>query len=268
MSSDEIKNKLINFIEGQLSAEENALVEKALKEDKELQKEYQELKELFSAMEAQEEYSPDPNMRINFLAAIEEEKVLLKDTKVRSLANPFAKYFLNNWMNMAAAVALLFLGFSFGLWTKNSVDQQQEIAALKEEMEATKQMLITTMKDQQLASSRLDAVNQTRDMQIDEDLLESLIKVVKEDGNLNVKLAALDALKTVKTEQKVKDAMIEILIQQNDPLVQVYVINALTEVEDKRTASTLKKLIKDESTYELVKEEAQLALFKVNKSIF
>ncbi len=263
MSTEDKNIQLVKYLEGELSPEESANLESTLKHDPDLKKEFQELKELFGLLGNQEEYLPDAALKMEFLEILENEKARLTETTpIRNIQ----KQGFPQWFSVAATVSLLLIGTFTANWIKHSTDQQNEIKALKEEVSITRKLLLLAISDQQ-ASTRLEAVNSVNKIEMDDELVISMIRVVKDDSNLNVKLAALEALKPMTSDYRVNDAFLKLVAERDEPLLQIYLIQMLSEMEDEKSIAAIQALLVDENTAELVREEAQLALFRINKTM-
>ena len=98
----------------------------------------------------------------------------------------------------------------------------------------------------------------------DKEIVDVLIKTMNNDPNSNVRVAALEALQNFSGEPYVKKQLISSLGTQKDPFVQIKLIQLLTKMRERSVISTLNKIIKDQSTIEVVKEHAVMGVNKLN----
>lgn len=261
MNSQEIRIKLIDYIEGNLVPEEKNTIKKLLQKDPNLQKEYETLKRILEDISDSTEEIPSPELKVNFLEAIEEEKKRMKEKK--TWAGGHQKTLLV--LGIAASLTLIIMNINFKNGIFNSLNTEKEISHLQE---AKKDSLIMEMTSHPLASERLNAVNSAANLPMDKVLLDSFLKVISGESNQNVKIAALKALEDEKENSSVRKVLYNLTLNHKDPIVQIYAIDYLARLEDEKSNQILSQLLSDEATMEVVKEEAHLALFEINKNIY
>ncbi|MFZ1809170.1 MAG: HEAT repeat domain-containing protein, partial [Cyclobacteriaceae bacterium] len=86
---------------------------------------------------------------------------------------------------------------------------------------------------------------------------EALIKTLNEDGNVNVRLAALDALRPYVRESYVRESIIRSIANQSSPMVQVALAELMVELQEKKSVKELRKLLEEEATPNDVKERIE-----------
>ncbi|MTI38656.1 HEAT repeat domain-containing protein [Fulvivirga lutimaris] len=250
--------ELINdYIDGYLSGELKVYVEKHIEEDKEWKATYEKYAELNELMNNDKELEAPASLRKDFQQFLDHE--IENQTKVVPM-----NVGLNNKRRyqIAAAVAILAVGYILGIsMNKGNTD---EIDQLRNEMAATKALVLNSLDDQS-ASSRLGAVNASYSMEaMDDDIVQAFVKTLNTDENINVRLAALEALSRYADKENVRKALIESLSTQDKPAVQIVLINLLVQLKEKRAIEPLKKLTEDEENMEAVRDEANYGIFKLS----
>ncbi|WP_028295667.1 HEAT repeat domain-containing protein [Olivibacter sitiensis] len=120
--------------------------------------------------------------------------------------------------------------------------------------------------DSSSASIRLAAIlDIEKSGRMNDQTLEMLSKTMNEDANSNVRLAAFDLLSQYAYEPSVADVFIKSLATQDDPLVQLSLINLLGNVDNQEVDETLFALANDPETFTAVKDEAYAVLLSQNK---
>lgn len=181
------------------------------------------------------EAEPDPRQRRRFEAMLTAYAAGHSRTSV-----PWAWFGWLRPLPGALALAALLAGFWGGWWlhdnnraTRN--DQAEEIAALREEVHATDELVVLSMLQQESANNRLEGVSFSRrisnpDPQIEQALLHSL----QYDPSADVRLAALDALQRAGNGGGSADAVARGLIEafpyQKSPLLQVALVDSFLEL--------------------------------------
>jgi len=251
---------MIDYLDGNLTGELKDFVTKHIEKDGRWKHEFGKLKELSTLMDNSIELTPDPSLRAEF------EKMLAEEIAVAS-TKPAAKTIHwsspKMWMQIAASVAILVVGVLVGN-KFNADSQQQELTALRLEMEATKQLVLSSLGNQS-ASSRIGAVNASYQMNaMDDDIVNALINTMNTDGNANVRLAAVDALTEFADEENVRKALISALATQDKAVVQIALINLMVRLKEERAIQPMQQIIQDENSIEVVKDEANYGVFKLS----
>ena len=97
------------------------------------------------------------------------------------------------------------------------------------------------------------------------DVLNRLSGTIQNDGNSNVRLAALSVLEKYKEDAYVSNLLVTSFNHQDDPMVQLVLVNLLGKMPNIQIDEKLYALVNDPSTLELVKDEAYHILLKENK---
>jgi hypothetical protein len=250
--------ELINdYIDGYLSGDLKVYVEKHIEEDKEWRAEYEKSAELNALMSDNQEISAPDTLKVDF------EKFLNQEIENQTKVVPINSGSNNNRRyQIAAAVAILAVGYILG--TSLNKGNTDEIDKLRNEMAATKALVLNSLDDKS-ASSRLGAVNASYSMaDIDNDIINAFVITLNTDENTNVRLAALEALSKYADNENVRKALIESLSTQDKPDVQIVLINLLVQLKEKRALEPLKKLTEDEGNMEAVRDEANYGIFKLS----
>jgi hypothetical protein len=167
---------------------------------------------------------------------------------------------------MAWSIALVALGTYIGLQLGNAKsNSQQDLAAMHTELTNMRQMVALSMLQQQSASQRLEGVTWTRrEGQLDPEVLAALMRTLRHDPSVDVRLAALDALSRHAGQPLVKKTVVDALQEQQSPLVQVALIDQLVEWRDVDAAPRLEKLRQMPDVNPTVRQRADWAISKLN----
>src|SRR5690606_24931022 len=94
--------------------------------------------------------------------------------------------------------------------------------------------------------------------QASETLVDALVNTMNSDKNVNVRLAAINALSEMMDKnQKIKTELINSLSVQENPLLQISLIQVLTESGVKEAKDEIESISNNENTNEQVKEYAK-----------
>ncbi len=257
MEKEKLENLLIDYIDGHLIDAERANLEAELARKGEAFRLYEQLKAVMNAMHKSAPLEPSAQLRPAFEKALREE--------MQGKPRGRQVFFRPTFFQAAAAVALVFSGVAIGFWIKDTNQQKEEMLALRREVEATKHVMQSMLDNTNSASQRLQGVNVALQMQTaDDEVVKALVKVMNEDANSNVRLAALDALTKFQTVPEVRMALIQSLSTQKDPIVQIALIQLLVRMKEKDVVKDLERMVDDEQNIKAVKDEAYNGILKLS----
>ncbi|MEQ9415520.1 MAG: HEAT repeat domain-containing protein, partial [Cyclobacteriaceae bacterium] len=165
----------------------------------------------------------------------------------------------------AAGIALVLLGLAGGYWLNKTGQQERELAALRKEMEATKQTMMAMLGNDQSASQRMQGVSVALTISSpDSDVVIALEKTMMSDPNTNVRLAALEALSKFVQEASIRKILTESLSKQDDPMVQIALIQLLVNLKERGVVNDLEKIIENDKSIDAVKDEAYTGIIKLS----
>jgi hypothetical protein len=90
-------------------------------------------------------------------------------------------------------------------------------------------------------------------------LLDALFEVMKNDPNVNVRMAALDVLSAKMSDAIIRKRLVYAMLEQENPMVQLMMIQLFSGTGEKDFLEQLGKIIQDPGTDEEVREEARFS---------
>lgn len=119
--------------------------------------------------------------------------------------------------------------------------------------------------DQLSASERISAVKLSdrvpeNTAALDGEITEILIYTMNNDENINVREAASEALFRFRSEPRIRTALVNSLSKQQDPLMQITLINMLVELKEKSAINEMQKLLMDTDTRDVVKTRLEVGI--------
>ena len=94
----------------------------------------------------------------------------------------------------------------------------------------------------------------------DSEVFDALLRTLNEDANVNVRLSAVDALQRFAGNSEVRTELRQSLPRQTSPLVQIALIDSLTEARDRAAVGVLEQLQQRSDVDPAVKARIQRAL--------
>lgn len=255
----------------------------------------QELNTLLQRMETSPSRQPGPALRENFeymlrsesekLAAAGGLKGPLSAGRSPLRSSPTGTSILRRMItgeSTIGRIAAIFLVLAIGIWIgtrlPGSPSRRQvaassssggspdspsrgEIAGLKNEVKDMKEALLFTLLKEESASQRLRAVSYTEDISNpDQTIINALVMTLNHDKNTNVRLAALYSLARYSDNPAVRDSLVRSLNIQTEPIVQIVLINLLTEMKEVKAIKPLRDIISNEKTLKDVRSMAEKGL--------
>ncbi len=164
-------------------------------------------------------------------------------------------------VGIAASIILFISGFLAGRTHTENNFKDQEIADLKAEVNETKNLMILSLFKQQSASKRIQAVNYAEKLdELQPEVLDALLHSLNNDQSTNVRLASLEALSKYTYDPSIRTELIKAFDQESDPVIQVNMINLMVLLNEKSSAIIMQKLVNDDNTDTLVKDQARKGL--------
>jgi len=272
MKCDETGELLPDYLQGRLSADQAAEVEKHLAACAGCGEEAALWKNLALLPEEQ----PSPVVESRFKAMLESyqegrwEKTNLASEKSKTPVPML--WGLGNWRQLPAAGivwAVLFLacGYFIGKHADRGSDAaaQAQLNEMRQELGATRQMVALSMLQQQSASQRLEGVSwTTRLPEPDPKVMGALMHTVRFDNNVDVRLAALDALSRYADRPEVRRELVDVLQSTQSPMVQVALIDLLVDLHDKSAVPQFRKFQQDPKVNPTVKKRVDWGIQQLN----
>ncbi len=165
----------------------------------------------------------------------------------------------------AWSAALLVIGVLIGTHVNTAApSRSEELTAMHAELTNMRQLVALSMLQQQSASERLQGVswsgNQTH---LDPQVQAVLLRTLRYDNSVDVRLAALDALSRHAGQPLIHQGVVDALQEQQSPLVQVALIDQLTEWRDPDAAQRLRNFQQTPNLNPAVRQRAEWAISKL-----
>jgi anti-sigma factor RsiW len=280
MNCQQIEELLPDYLQGALSAAQAAEVEQHCEHCASCAQDIVMWKKL--ALLPQETPSVESRQRFDAMMHAYSTTVAETAASVRAAANsaqqqptaakPYGNFIA--WLRspfgaVAWSAALLLIGLYAGTHISNrtTTAPSDEIASLHAEVTSMRQLVALSMLQQQSASERLQGVSwSTREDHLDPQVQAALMRTLRSDGSVDVRLAALDALSRHAAQPLVRKNVLDALQEQQSPLVQVAMIDQLTEWRDPGAAQSLRLLEQTPNLNPAVKQRAEWAIAKLQES--
>jgi HEAT repeats len=269
MNCEECRIRIPELWQGALEGDARAAIELHLASCLQCRTENEHLSAVWSGLGQIPSYDPSPALRTRFYEKLEAYQQGFVES---SLATPRKHFLRTVWqwwtarpaMQFALSAAMLAAGFFAGFSIQHSVQHGREdsqLGQLHNEVTSMRQMIALSLMQQQNASDRLKGVNWAyRVEQPDTEVLAALLYTVNHDPNINVRLAAVDALRAFTNSPVATRGLTQAIAKQDSPMVQIALIDQLTDMRDRNAMPALRELIGNVSVNPEVRQRAQWAL--------
>jgi len=245
------------------------------------QRDFASLRDTLDRLDAMPTPKPSPRLRAGFYAMLEDEKRSAAASPARTAAarRPARRQLWRWILSPLAAGGLLVLGFLAGQYAPsrqaapattapaaNPTDAatQQELADLRKKVDSMTQLVGYSLLQQQPAGERLKGVLAAQHLNGESDeVITKLINTLALDPSTNVRLSALEALYQHADKDVVRAGVLASLSREQNPLVQVSMIDFLVAARDREAASTLQDLARSDKVDRSVRDAAQRALVQI-----
>ena len=240
--------QILAYLAGEPDEELRAGIAGWIESSNEAQQRVAELQSLEQLFSDSLEYEPPAEMLYMF-----REKIAVERERA---ANSF------RWYQAAAAVVLLIGGFGVGRLVPGLNQNTTELGDLKNEVQLLQQMVMTSSLRNHSASERLKVINtiENSDAPPDVDLVGALVHTMNNDESPNVRTAAVEALGKFIDQEAVRAELVHSLGEQDNPMVQVTMINLLMKAGEKSAIGPIRRIAGNENSPPEVRRTAEIAL--------
>lgn len=261
MKCEEVEAIMIDYLDNILDDEHRKEIENHLGTCERCLEELRDSQEVMQMISKGEIIKPDDSMRINFYHMLHSEIKKSENKSNEAIQKSSIPWYNHTIYRIAAGITLLICGTFLGLIIHTGLintNNRKELAQLHSEVAALKQTAMFTMLKDESSSDRIQAVNYVNDLESpDIQVIEVLVKTLNHDKNVNVRMAAAYALARFADQRSVCDSLVRSLSFQDDPILQITLINILLERREKSALKPIQQIITNKNTLKEVKAVAE-----------
>lgn len=159
------------------------------------------------------------------------------------------------------AVVCVAAGLVGGYQMAGGGARSAEIAQLQDEVMKTQRMVALSLLQQQSATERLRGVTYSNRVEsADPEVLQALIRTVKYDTSVDVRLAAVDALARYSAQPEVRTGIVDALAAPQSPLVHLALIDLAVDARVTQAQGVLRNIENNPDMNRYVRERANWGL--------
>lgn len=285
MEAQEFKDLLPDYVLEKLTMAQNLTVEAYIADHPDALKDVESLIALqsYSAVVP----TPSPQMDRSFYASLEKEIDQESDEKNHNPSSQSKPIALNSWRKTifqgVAAVAILLIGLlvgnTFDFGNETVIDENnaptgragefakaetQSIEDAENETEIVRGQLVIALAGQASASKRLQAVSEVNKMNnANDQVIMALFKMLNNDPNVNVRLAAVTSLSKYVDNPKVREGLVMSITKQESPLVQIALAELMVTLKEQKSIDSMETLLKQPDINAAVKLKLEESIKRI-----
>ncbi len=259
-----VTDRISDYLLNELDRMQKAEVDSHLQECSMCREEYDSLLRLWAKLGTMPEEKPGRDARVRFYAMLEAYQEGAKHQEYSSAFGAAVKSLIARFwpsdplFQVGIAIALLIVGLIGGSRIASPGLEQTELSSLRGEVQMMGRLLTVSLLNQQSASERLRGVSWTNQIdQADPQVVTALVKTLKYDSNVNVRLAAVDALGKFVDDPNVRTEVVGALPVQESPLVQIALIDLMVQEGITQSTPVMQRMASDPNLNTVVKKRIE-----------
>jgi hypothetical protein len=284
MHCENCKAQLQLWWDDQLTSEERAELKTHLDECEDCHQEFAANLEVWELMGRLPVPEPSGDMQATFNAALGRFKQSVGEPAgMRSAGfGGFWQLFrLQPWLATAFSLLLIAGGVGLGYAIRRPalattattaaatdaaqpVSDRQQLAALSTQVHEMREMMMLSLLQNPSASERMRGVSYTSDIKnVNPGMADALLATLNNDPNVNVRLTTLEALTHFANDPKVREGLVQSILEQDSPLVQSALADVMLKLQEKRAVKSFKKLLKQKDLNGMVKTKIEQTISRL-----
>ena len=204
-----------------------------------------EYESLLRAVDGMKVPEPSAEMDQKFQAMLEEAKKarFLEEREPVRRQSPFFGPRPGLLPRLAVVLSLVVVGWFLG-YQLTPRPERARIDLLASEVQEMKRTVMLAMLENSSAAERMKAVQYAQEVtEPDESVLDALARTVNDDANVGVRLMAVNALAHYAAYPRAREALIQSIVWQKSPLVQLALADVMLALNEKRAVEPIRRII-------------------------
>jgi len=264
MTCQDTRELFLGFLHNELSPRQRRRVDHHLAECPACNQELQDISEMWTRLGVFPEVRPSRDLRKRFyqrLETIVQTPAPVPAPDGKGWRKWIPRLSPSPVVQLIPLALLVIAGFGMGLLTTGVLAPGGAMRSMQREMVQMKQLLAGSLLQQQSPSYRIMGANQSANIsRLDPTLIQILSDTLNGDANVNVRLATVDAIYRHRRHPQIRQLAAESLGKQTSPLVQISLIELLSDLPGEQSRQALRDLSQREDVHPQARESARQAL--------
>ncbi len=274
MQCENDKEQLTLYMNNQMTDAERVAFENHLATCAECKEELHASQKVWDLMGEIPVPEPARDMQLRFNAMLDVYKAQTEDLQsaMPSILQRLKQLFtLQPGFAVAYSMALIIIGVGAGYLVNsksnvggitnasgNVSSANTSIDSLKTQVHEMKEMVMLALLQNPSASERIRGVSYTSEIKgVNKNIVEALLTTLSNDPNINVRLMTLDALTHFANDPAVREGLVQSIIEQDSPLVQSALADAMLKLQEKRSVQPFRKLLQQKDLNIMVRSKIE-----------
>jgi len=259
------KENIVHYLHGELPALQRKEMESHLQTCDSCREELNAALKLWDMFEELPIEPPSANMEADFRRMLNGFKY-----EERRNSTGFWKQLISFRLHWSYSVAMLAIGLLNGYLIQSqgkNKDIRDQFAALSDEVKGMRQTVVLSLLQNPAATERIKAVAYTEQVNSsDKKVMDALLTTLNNDPNINVRLVTLDALVVFAEDPYVREGLVRSITQQESPLVQSALADAMVKLKEQRALQIWKKQLSEPELDQSVREKIRTSMQAIQQT--
>jgi hypothetical protein len=141
---------------------------------------------------------------------------------------------------------------------------KKELNQMSLQIENMRELMLFSLVDNPSASKRLQAVSYSGELEnLNDKVIGVLFTALNEDPNINVRIATLESLLKYSDNPKVRAGLVNSITQQESPLVQSAMVDAMVKLQEKSSVKQFRQLLNRKDLNNSVKTKIETSILQL-----
>lgn len=141
---------------------------------------------------------------------------------------------------------------------------KQQLEVLSAQVHEMREMVLLSLLENPSASERIRGVSYTSEIKnVNTNVVQALLSTLNNDPNSNVRLMTLEALTHYTDDPRVREGLVQSILQQGSPLVQAALADVMLKLQEKKAVRPFKELLQQKDLNEMVRTKIRLTLTRL-----
>ncbi len=267
MDIEKFEEWSMDYLSGNMDIETRKLFDRFLKDHPEYQDKLKEFDNTWGVLNELE--APETSLAMDD-AFYEMLSDTIKKEQVNTAKSGWFENLISQFMalikpQMAYGMLLLLAGVGLGYFFNSTDSNTTTVAEINtnvensaDEASLVREKLVLTLLEQPSAKKRLEGVNEANKLKnVEEKVIQALLKTLNNDANVNVRLAAIASLTQFVEHPQVREGLVKSITQQESPIVQITLANLMEILQEKKSVEPFKELLKTQKLDTTVKQKIE-----------